>query len=234
MSDLMSACRPSPRTIAVMQPYFFPYAGYFRLFAVADLVVLFDCVQFPRRGWVHRNRLRGDDGQLHWLSLPLRKADYTARINQMVFGDGAADRLATAVRRFPALRRPQADVLIDMPSVRGGSNLADYLENRLAVACHLMGLPCRMLRSSSLALADDLKGQQRVLAVAERLGADRYVNPPGGRGYYDAAVFAAAGIELRFLPPFTGPSHSVLPRLLDEDAAALGNEVRCQSQLEPA
>jgi hypothetical protein len=53
--------RPStaacPFTIAVMQPYFIPYAGYFRLFAASDLFVIYDCVQFPRRGWVQRNRL---------------------------------------------------------------------------------------------------------------------------------------------------------------------------------
>jgi hypothetical protein len=45
-------------TVAVMQPYFLPYPGYFRLFAAADQVALFDCVQFPRRGWVHRSRRR--------------------------------------------------------------------------------------------------------------------------------------------------------------------------------
>jgi WbqC-like protein family len=44
-------------TVAIMQPYFLPYAGYSRLFAATDLFVVYDCVQFPRRGWVHRNRL---------------------------------------------------------------------------------------------------------------------------------------------------------------------------------
>ena len=57
-------------TIAVMQPYFVPYAGYFRLFAATDLFVIYDCVQFPRRGWVHRNQLPGANGQPNWLTLP--------------------------------------------------------------------------------------------------------------------------------------------------------------------
>ena len=46
-----------------MQPYFVPYAGYFRLFAASDLFVIYDCVQFPRRGWVHRNKMFAADGQ---------------------------------------------------------------------------------------------------------------------------------------------------------------------------
>ena len=50
-------------TIAVMQPCFVPYAGYVRLFAASDLLVVFDCVPFPRRGWVHRNRLPNARGR---------------------------------------------------------------------------------------------------------------------------------------------------------------------------
>ena len=64
----------APFTVAVMQPYFIPYAGYFRLFAASDLFVIYDCVQFPRRGWVHRNRLLDRSGKLRWLTLPLDRA----------------------------------------------------------------------------------------------------------------------------------------------------------------
>ena len=60
-----------------MQPYFVPYAGYFRLFAAADVFVAYDCVQFPRRGWVHRNRLPTATGMSDWLTLPVRNARAT-------------------------------------------------------------------------------------------------------------------------------------------------------------
>ena len=63
----------TPFTVAIMQPYFFPYAGYFRLFAASDLFVIYDCVQFPRRGWVHRNLLPDASGSERWLTLPLEK-----------------------------------------------------------------------------------------------------------------------------------------------------------------
>src|SRR5437016_2188558 len=69
---IMSGQRPF--TVAIMQPYFLPYAGYFRLFAASDLFVIYDCVQFPRRGWVHRNRLTDARGLERWLTLPLEKA----------------------------------------------------------------------------------------------------------------------------------------------------------------
>jgi hypothetical protein len=63
---------------AIMQPYFLPYAGYFRLFAATDLFVVYECVQFPRRGWVHRNQLVNTAGAERWLTLPLEKVPIAA------------------------------------------------------------------------------------------------------------------------------------------------------------
>src|SRR5689334_2859030 len=66
--------RGSGWTVAVMQPYFFPYAGYFRLFAQVDEFISFDCVQFRRRGRIHRTEVPGPGGSLQWLTLPLAYA----------------------------------------------------------------------------------------------------------------------------------------------------------------
>ena len=61
------------KRVAVMQPYFFPYAGYFRLFAAVDEFVIFDCVQFPRRGRVHRCEVPRSGAGREWLTLPLAR-----------------------------------------------------------------------------------------------------------------------------------------------------------------
>ena len=91
-------------TVAIMQPYFFPYAGYFRLFAAADLFAIYDCVQFPRRGWVHRNRLPDSNGAAGGLTLPLEKAPRSAIISDLRFPADAIARLTRQLRRFPALQ----------------------------------------------------------------------------------------------------------------------------------
>src|SRR5215212_9434208 len=72
-------------TVAIMQPYFVPYAGYFRLFAASDLFVIYDCVQFPRRGWVHRNLLVDASGEARWLTLPIEKAAQNVLIRDLSF-----------------------------------------------------------------------------------------------------------------------------------------------------
>lgn len=225
-------------TIAVMQPYFVPYAGYFRLFAAADLFVLLDCVQFPRRGWVHRNRLPDAGGGAKWLTLPLDKARRETPIRAMRLRGDAADLLAERMRCFPSLSG-QGDHPLAGALTIGGPDLVAYLERLLEGTCAALGLPFNTIRSSSLPIASGLTGQDRILAIVRHLGGRCYLNAPGGSDLYDAHAFRRHGVELRFLEPYRGPDWSVLHRLAREDPAHLGREIRtnleCRSgdQLSP-
>ena len=91
------------KTLSIMQPYFMPYAGYFRLFSIADCVVLLDCVQFPRRGWVHRNKLPLMNGDPAWLTLPLVSHPRETMIREISFHPSANDIWPDRLRRFPSL-----------------------------------------------------------------------------------------------------------------------------------
>jgi hypothetical protein len=82
-----------------------------------------------------------------------------------------------------------------------------------------------MVRSSALGIPAELKAQDRVIAIARRLGATRYVNLSGGRALYDHATFARAGIDLAFLTPYGGTMESILARLLAEPAPAVKAEI---------
>jgi WbqC-like protein family len=213
-------------TVAVMQPYFLPYAGYFRLFAAADRVALFDCVQFPRRGWVHRNRLPNAAGDPAWLTLPLQRAAVDARISDLRFADDALERLQASSRRFPVLnscRHPLCDAML-----RLDGTVCDYLEKLLGFCCRTLDLPFETVRTSTLGLDPSLHGQDRVLAAARALGATRYVNLEGGRTLYDAAAFGDHGIELRFLPEWRGSRWSILHRILTEPAEIIAGDIRSQ------
>jgi len=218
-----------------MQPYFVPYAGYFRLLAATDLFVVYDCVQFPRRGWVHRNRLLDANGALQWLTLPLARADVDTAIAELRFRDDAQADVDAQMRRFPALASPagQASSWHDVLRDFSGTPV-DYLERTLGLACAQLGLPCRTVRSSSLALGPLLRGQDRILAIAEAFGAHVYLNAPGGTALYSTADFAARGIELRFLPAWQGDVASVLQRLLTEPPERVGDEIRRQCASQPA
>src|SRR5579859_2518365 len=217
-------------TVAVMQPYFVPYAGYYRLFAAADVFVAFDCVQFPRRGWVHRNRFPVAPGVTDWLTLPVQKCERSTCIAGLLFAPDADALLQRSVQRFPVLKNAwnSSSPLIESLKITGTETVAGYLCAQLESLNSLLGVSRPIVRSSSLEIPADLHGQARVIAIARALGATRYVNSPGGRSLYQPEAFNEQGIELRFLSPFTASTHSILQLLLtnpvDEVAALIRNE----------
>lgn len=220
-------------TVAIMQPYFIPYAGYFRLFAASDLFVIYDCVQFPRRGWVHRNRLPDAAGVDRWLTLPLVKASRGVLIRDLRFADGACDTLARRMRALPLLttaQDPEPEIVAALRDVTGAP--VDYLERLLRLAAAHLGLKWTVLRSSSLRVPGSMHGQDRVIEIARRVGATCYVNAPNGRTLYDPRAFADAGLDLRFLSDFPGPFFSIARRILEEDPVALAKEIRTSSAAE--
>jgi hypothetical protein len=97
---------------------------------------------------------------------------------------------------------------------------------QLARIAARLGASRPIVRSSSLGIAADIRRQDRVIAVARALGATRYVNSPGGMEIYDAPAFAASGIELKFLAPFSGPLDSILSLLATRSAADIASLIR--------
>lgn len=192
-----------------MQPYFAPYAGYFRLLNNVDIFVIFDNCQFPRRGWIHRNKLLTREGSPEWLTLPLEYAPQEARIKDLRFAPDASERMQAYSRRFPALRRLPEDVRDAVFDVRGWFY---YYTVKLLIRCarHLNVKVPKLMYASEIPLQRDLKGQDRILALCGELGATQYLNAPGGKALYQPEAFAAEGIELQFLSDWDGPMESCL------------------------
>jgi hypothetical protein len=224
---LMPEITPVGKTISIMQPYFVPYAGYFRLLAGADLFVIYDCVQFQRRGWMHRNQLRTANGTADWLTMPLEKAHRDVLIRDLCFRSDARENMEAQLRRFPALAKYSSHSARLVDAIRNPCGRpVDYIVNLLRLTAEILDLPWKVARSSELELPSDLRAQDRILAIAKAYAATRYINPPGGRSLYSQADFAAAGIELCFLSEHVGSYDSIAQRLSVENPAAVANEIR--------
>jgi WbqC-like protein family len=218
-----------------MQPYFFPYAGYYRLLVAAETFVIFDDVQFPRRGRVHRCEVPGPDGTPEWLTLPLARQPRETLIKDPIFAAGARAALDRRLARLPWLDRangPWAARVrahlfgpLDRPSI--------FVEAGLRLVAEALELRPHLIRSSSVDIDRSLRGADRIVAIGKALGAGTYVNASGGRALYGAAAFHGEGMELKFLPPYGGPPGSILPALMG-DIAALRVEVRCSTAIEEA
>jgi hypothetical protein len=219
-------------TIAVMQPYLWPYAGYYRLLVASDVFVVYDCVQFIRRGRIHRNEFDTVQGT-DWFTLPLAKPAFTDRIDAVRLADDAPHAFSERLRPFPRLaagwQRALQSVHGDNLAPTAGMLLVDLLVAQLRWAARCLGLNCAIERSSYHDLPADLRGEDRIIALCERYGARRYVNVDGGRALYDPARFARHGVRLGFLAPHRGPFSAVLERLADgPEVDAAAREVRAE------
>lgn len=215
--------------VAVNFPYFVPYAGYFRLMMATDVLVLFDCVPFPRRGYVHRNQLMDNHGRPGWLTLPVERVPRDTQVRDIRLARCASEAFAEQARRFPVLQSAHA---AQHPLVKACMNptthLVDYLEETLRVTADCLGVPFQVIRSSSLDIDPELRGESRVLAIVKALGGTAYWNAPGGRHLYNAERFEEQGVSLNYLDYYQGPSWSILQRLLEEDAGELRREIEGQ------
>lgn len=195
--------------VAIMQPYFFPYIGYFQLMAACDLFVAFDDAQYISRGWVNRNRILVKSSA-DWLTLPVVYAGHRAPINQRQYllEHGAQPRrllrrLAGAYGNAPHFDRTMQ--LVEEILAFPDANVASFNLNLLARVAAALRLPVRLVRSSDIAKEGGLKGRDIVAEICRRTGATHYINPIGGVALYDEGFFRARGLELSFLQAAPSP-----------------------------
>ena len=219
--------------IAIMQPYFIPYAGYFRLFCATDLFVIYDCVQFVRRGWVHRNRLNNAKDQLEWLTLPIRKAPQDILLQNIEFQHNAQSIWDSRLQVFPKLFHINNELEFVLPKMmKIEFSPVDYIVTLLRSISQLLKFPFQIVKSSTLNVPPTLRGEERIIQITRQLGGKTYINLSGGRSLYDSNNFAKHGIKLLFLNEYIGSYESIIQRLLNTSPKELHSEISKQSKLD--
>ncbi len=189
-------------TAGSMQPYFFPYLGYFQLIQAVDAFIFLDDVDFIKRGWINRNRILLD-GDGHMLSVPLIKASQNRPINSIELGfdrkwlDDFYAKLEHAYKKAPHYQSVMK--LVEEVMESGAQRIDELTIASVRAVCRYLELDTRLHRSSVLDPSKSGKAHERILRLCEELGADRYINPFNGRHLYRADDFSQAGLELRFL-----------------------------------
>ena len=222
--------------IALMQPYFLPYLGYFQLIAAVDCFVIYDNVQFIKNGWIERNRYLLEQ-EPKWFRVPLSKGSHTQQIMEKRIADTFApgdilNKLSFAYRRAP--HAPRMLAWLEALLVEPASSIAELNERILRACCALIGLQTPIIRSSDLPMRADSKAQDRVLEVVQACAGTHYLNPVNGGHLYQAEAFQQIGITLELLKatlpgyrqgggeqPFV-PGLSILDALMFNDAQTVG------------
>lgn len=187
--------------LAIMQPYFLPYIGYFQLIAAADVFIVYDNIKYTKKGWINRNRILQNGSDVTF-SLPLKKDsdhlnvdqrelainfDRTKLLNQF---KGAYSRAPYFTHIFP---------LLECIVRHEEGNLFRYIHHGLLKTCEYLGVTTEVKVSSEVLIDHDLRGQDKVLALCQALNADTYINAIGGMDLYSKENFLENGIKLQFI-----------------------------------
>jgi WbqC-like protein family len=191
--------------LAIMQPYLFPYLGYFQLAAAVDCFVFYDDVNFIKNGWINRNRLFLS-GDVRYFTVPLLGASSSSSIAQVGVQPGEVWRrkILESIAQSYAQAPHVAPVLEMVSAVLEGPQTASIgalAKQSVVAVAEYLGLHTAFVWTSQKYGNASLRGVERVLDICRREAASCYVNLPGGRSLYDAAQFAAAGVELAFIEP---------------------------------
>lgn len=185
--------------LAIMQPYFFPYLGYFQLLSSVDAFVIYDDVSFRKGGWINRNNLLFD-GAPKMFTLEIKGASCNKLINQLRIGQQKNKLLKFIYHSYcKAPEFMHIYPLIEKIMMYEEDNLALFLENQLREVCLYLGLSPKWYTSSIFKKNNALKGQDKIISICEHLGVTQYVNLPGGKSLYNRTSFAERGIQLSFI-----------------------------------
>jgi len=203
--------------LGVMQPYFFPYIGYFGLIAKTDKWIVFDVVQYNPKTWMTRNRILHPTNGWQYVNVPVCKASKGTLINEIKVKEPiiALNRILGQLEHYKK-SSPYYENVVKL--VREGfsraatERLVDLNVSTLSMVCEYLSIPFEWSKCSELDLdySEVEQAGQWALKISQQLGADIYINPPGGKEIFKQDEWDNADIKLEFteMPDFQYKTNS--------------------------
>lgn len=223
----------------LMQPYFVPYIGYFQLIHKCENFVIYDDVQYTKKGWVNRNKLRNQS--VSWpLSINLVHSEPLSLISEKI--------IAPEFNGHKILSRIQNDYsgaefyeenieIVREIMLHRDENLFNFLHYSISSIIDYLEIETELLVSSKLTDTSTSRGEEKIFQIAKYLGQQDYINPISGQNLYSSENFRSRGVNLKFIEPETrGWDFSILDTLFcfgKEQTSLLATEGRIISDLVP-
>ena len=189
--------------VAIMQPYFMPYIGYFQLINAVDKFVIYDNIQFTKKGWIHRNRILSN-GDETIITLPLKKDSDYLNVSERYLGEESKimrNKITRKIRNDYQRAPFYNDIfpIIEKIFNYSDNNLFKFINHSLIEIITYLKIKTEILTSSELPIDHALKSQDKVIALCKHLRATSYINPYGGKNLYSKEIFLNHNLDLLFL-----------------------------------
>lgn len=188
--------------VAIMQPYFLPYIGYFQLINAVDLFVICDDVNYIKNGWINRNRILLANKDYKF-TVPIEKQSQNKLINELTIYNGNLSKknLLTsfeyAYKKAPHFK--EIHPLLKDIILNEENHLSNYITYSLKKISNFLDLDTKIILSSHINKNINLKKQDKILEMCHILQATDYINAIGGVSLYDKKIFKKNKINLFFL-----------------------------------
>ena len=186
-----------------MQPYFFPYIGYFQLINEVDEFVIYDNIEFTKKGWINRNRIlvNGTDAVI---SLPLKKDSDFLHVNERFLADTweidrkkILNRISESYRKAPYFK--EIYPILEKCIMYEDRNIFNFILHSVKSIMQFLNIDTKLITSSSISIDHQLRKDEKIIAICKEKGAEIYINPIGGFELYDKEFFKKNNLELQFI-----------------------------------
>jgi len=204
------------KTCAVMQPYLFPYIGYYQLVNASDVFIVYDDVTFIKRSFINRNSILAN-GESKRFSLPVMGASQNVLIQNLDYAP--ADKLIKTIQHSYSKAPYYQDVIELIANVFTceNRNIAKLNEQSIRMVFDYLGIKKQIVFASELDYDRAANRADRLIALSKMHDCQHYINSPGGKELYDKKYFDKQGIKLSFIEskiaPYTQLSKEFVPYL---------------------
>jgi len=186
-------------TVAIMQPYLFPYIGYWQLINLVDIFVIYDDVNYHKKGYINKNNIL-ISGQAQSFTLELLQASQNKYINEIKVGHNSKKILKTitmAYKKAPYFKKiyPLLEKILNNEE----KNLAKYIGDSIMEISKYLKINTKFIYSSCIKKNNNLKAQNKIIDINKNLKSTFYINAIGGLELYDKAIFLKENIKISFL-----------------------------------
>jgi hypothetical protein len=191
-----------PMKFAVMQPYFMPYIGYFQLMYAVNKFIVYDNIEFTKKGWMNRNRMLVN-GEPQYFTVNLEKGSDYAMVNKRKVSPVFVKERCKVLAKIEANYRKAPYYIETFPLIKEcfeceENNLFDFIYYSILKIKEHLQIKTELIVSSQLPIDHTLKNKYKLWALSDHLGIQDYINPVGGMGLYDKDEFAQHGMNLSF------------------------------------
>jgi hypothetical protein len=189
-----------------MQPYLFPYLGYFQLINAVDTFVIYDDVNFIKQGWINRNRILNVNKPFLF-TLPLESISSFKKISETKINQALYEKWYLKFEKLiesnykKAIHYPEVSYLLKTILNQTYDTINDLNTFAIKQLCAYLSIKTEIKSALNAYGNANLDGQQRVIDICLKENAFFYVNAPGGQQLYDKELFSTYNIELQFIRP---------------------------------